>query len=103
MSGGAGFAGAGAGTSERTSGGAILGSLPAGERVGIAFSGGLDTCCAIAWMRENGAVPYAFIADLGQPDEPDLAAVRERALRYGAEEAFVVDCRDALAREGIAA
>jgi argininosuccinate synthase len=88
---------------ERTSGGAILGSLPVGERVGIAFSGGLDTCCAIAWMRENGAVPYAFIADLGQPDEPDLAAVRERALRYGAEEAFVVDCRDALGREGIAA
>ena len=86
-----------------TSGGAILGSLPVGERVGIAFSGGLDTCCAIAWMRENGAVPYAFIADLGQPDEPDLAAVRERALRYGAEEAYVVDCRDALAREGLAA
>ena len=88
---------------EQTTGGAILGSLPVGERVGIAFSGGLDTCCAIAWMRENGAVPYAFIADLGQPDEPDLAAVRERALRYGAEEAFVVDCRDALAREGLAA
>jgi argininosuccinate synthase len=88
---------------EETSGGAILGSLPVGERVGIAFSGGLDTCCAIAWMRENGAVPYAFIADLGQPDEPDLAAVRDRALRYGAEEAFVVDCRDALVREGIAA
>jgi argininosuccinate synthase len=88
---------------ERTSGGAILGSLPVGERVGIAFSGGLDTCCAIAWMRENGAVPYAFIADLGQPDEPDLAAVRERALRYGAEEAYIVDCKDALAREGLAA
>jgi argininosuccinate synthase len=88
---------------ERTSGGAILGSLPVGERVGIAFSGGLDTCCAIAWMRENGAIPYAFIADLGQPDEPDLVAVRERALRYGAEEAYVVDCRDALAREGLAA
>ena len=88
---------------ERASGGAILGSLPAGENVGIAFSGGLDTCCAIAWMRENGAVPYAFIADLGQPDEPDLVAVRERALRYGAEEAYVVDCRDALAREGLAA
>ncbi len=88
---------------EHTSGGAILGSLPVGERVGIAFSGGLDTCCAIAWMREHGAVPFAFIADLGQPDEPDLDAVRERALRYGAEEAYVVDCRDALAREGIAA
>src|SRR5581483_151306 len=84
-------------------GGAILGSLPVGERVGIAFSGGLDTCCALGWMRENGAIPYAFTADLGQPDEPDLAAVRERALRSGAEEAFVVDCRDALAREGLAA
>jgi argininosuccinate synthase len=88
---------------EQTSGGAILGSLPVGERVGIAFSGGLDTCCALAWMRENGAIPYAFTADLGQPDEPDLAAVRERALRHGAEEAFVVDCRDALAREGLGA
>ncbi|HLX32124.1 MAG TPA: argininosuccinate synthase [Gaiellaceae bacterium] len=88
---------------ERTSGGAILASLPVGERVGIAFSGGLDTCCALAWMRENGAIPYAVTAELGQPDEPDLAAVRERALRYGAEEAFVVDCRDALAREGLAA
>src|SRR5581483_11118995 len=88
---------------ERTTGGAILGSLPVGERVGIAFSGGLDTCCALGWMRENGAIPYAFTADLGQPDEPDLAAVRERALRSGAEEAFVVDCRDALAREGLAA
>jgi argininosuccinate synthase len=87
----------------RASGGTILASLPVGEAVGIAFSGGLDTCCALAWMRENGAVPYAFTADLGQPDEPDLEAVRERALRYGAEEAFVIDCRDALAREGIAA
>jgi argininosuccinate synthase len=88
---------------ERASGGAILSSLPVGERVGIAFSGGLDTCCALAWMRENGAVPYAFVADLGQPDEPNLEAVRERALRHGAEEVFVVDCRDTLAREGIAA
>src|SRR5689334_21845975 len=83
--------------------GVILGALPVGERVGIAFSGGLDTCCALAWMRENGAVPYAFIADLGQPDEPDLDAIAARALRYGAEDAFVVDCRDALAREGIVA
>ena len=45
-------------------GGAILSSLPVGERVGIAFSGGLDTCCALAWMREKGAIPYAFTADL---------------------------------------
>ncbi len=81
----------------------ILASLPIGENVGIAFSGGLDTCCALAWMRENGAVPYAFTADLGQPDEPDVASVPERALRYGAEDAVLVDCRDALAREGIAA
>ncbi len=81
----------------------ILESLPAGERVGIAFSGGLDTSCAIAWMRENGAVPYGFTADLGQPDEADVGTVPERARLYGAEDAFVVDCRDALAHEGIAA
>jgi argininosuccinate synthase len=88
---------------EQTRGGAILASLPIGEPVGIAFSGGLDTCCALAWMRENGALPYAFTADLGQYDEPDVADVPERALRYGAEEAFLVDCKDALAREGLAA
>jgi argininosuccinate synthase len=81
----------------------ILASLPAGERVGFAFSGGLDTCCALAWMRERGAVPYAFTADLGQYDEPDISAVPEKARQYGAEEAFLVDCRDALAREGIVA
>ena len=81
----------------------ILGSLPVGERVGIAFSGGLDTCCAVAWMREHGAIPYAFTADLGQPDEPDVAGVPDRAKLYGAEDAVVVDCRDALAREGLAA
>jgi argininosuccinate synthase len=83
--------------------GVILGSLPVGERVGIAFSGGLDTCCAVAWMRERGAIPYAFTADLGQPDEPDVAGVPGRAKLYGAEDAVVVDCRDALAREGLAA
>src|SRR5204862_6217869 len=81
----------------------ILASLPVGEKVGLTFSGGLDTCCALAGIRENGALPYAFIADLGQPDEPDLDAIAERALRYGAEDAFVVDCKDALAREGIVA
>jgi len=81
----------------------ILGSLPFGERVGIAFSGGLDTCCALAWMRERGAIPYAFTADLGQYDEPDIAAVPERALQYGAEDAVLVDCREPLAREGLAA
>jgi argininosuccinate synthase len=83
--------------------GVILGSLPVGERVGIAFSGGLDTCCAVAWMREHGAIPYAFTADLGQPDEPDVGGIPDRARLYGAEEAVVVDCRDALAREGLAA
>jgi argininosuccinate synthase len=81
----------------------ILGSLPVGERVGIAFSGGLDTSCALAWMRENGAVPYAFTADLGQHDEPDIDAVPAKAKTYGAEDAVLVDCKDALAREGLAA
>jgi len=86
-----------------SSGGAILGSLPVGERVGIAFSGGLDTCCAIAWMRERGAIPYAFTADLGQYDEPDIDAVPARALRYGAEDAVLVDGKDVLVREALAA
>src|SRR4051794_21184502 len=81
----------------------ILSELPTGERVGIAFSGGLDTCCALAWMRENGAIPYAFTADLGQYDEPDIDAVPERAKRYGAEDAVLVDCKEALVREGFAA
>jgi argininosuccinate synthase len=81
----------------------ILDSLPVGERVGIAFSGGLDTCCALAWMREKGAIPYAFTADLGQYDETDVSSIPDRARRYGAEEAFLVDCKDALAREGLAA
>ena len=78
----------------------ILAELPVGERVGIAFSGGLDTCCALAWMRERGAVPYAFTADLGQYDEPDVEALPERARRYGAEEAVLVDCRETLAHPG---
>src|SRR5689334_7712668 len=83
--------------------GVILDALPVGERVGIAFSGGLDTSCAIAWMRENGAVPYAFTADLGQPDEPDVDAVPAKARLYGAEDAVLVDCKERLAREGLAA
>jgi len=90
-------------TPATSSGGAILGSLPVGERVGIAFSGGLDTCCAIAWMRERGAIPYAFTADLGQYDEPDIEAVPARALHYGAEDAVLVDCKDVLVREAFAA
>ena len=78
-------------------------SLPQGERVGIAFSGGLDTSAAVAWMRERGAVPYAYTANLGQYDDPDLDGVPERALQYGAEAARIVDCRDELVREGLMA
>jgi argininosuccinate synthase len=81
----------------------ILGSLPVGERVGIAFSGGLDTSCAIAWMREHGAIPYAFTADLGQPDEPNVDAIPDEAKLFGAEDAILVDCKDALARAGLEA
>src|SRR6202050_495707 len=81
----------------------VLSSLPVGERVGIAFSGGLDTSIAVAWMREKGAVPCAYTADLGQYDEPDIAAVPDRAVAYGAEIARVVGCRAALVEEGLAA
>ncbi len=81
----------------------VLSSLPVGERVGIAFSGGLDTSVAVAWMRHHGSVPYAYTADLGQYDEPDIDAVPAKAAAYGAEEAVLVDCKDALAREGLAA
>jgi argininosuccinate synthase len=81
----------------------VLMSLPVGERVGLAFSGGLDTSAAVAWMRERGAIPYAYTADLGQYDEPDLSGVPDRAKTYGAEEARLVDCRDELVREGLMA
>jgi len=81
----------------------ILQSLPAGEKVGIAFSGGLDTSAALAWMREKGAVPYAYTANLGQPDEPDYEAIPRKARQYGAEKAVLVDCRAQLVAEGIAA
>ena len=81
----------------------ILQTLPAGQKVGIAFSGGLDTSVALAWMRENGAIPYAFTADLGQYDEPDIDAVPAKAMEFGAEDAVLVDCKDTLAREGLAA
>jgi argininosuccinate synthase len=83
--------------------GHILQSLPAGERVGIAFSGGLDTSAALHWMRAKGAVPYAYTANLGQPDEPDYDEIPRRALQYGAEQARLVDCRRQLVSEGIAA
>ena len=78
-------------------------SLPVGERVGIAFSGGLDTSAAVAWMREKGAIPYTYTADLGQPDEPDLDDVLRRASVYGAEAARLVDCREDLVKEGLVA
>jgi argininosuccinate synthase len=81
----------------------VLSELPVGQRVGIAFSGGLDTSCAVAWMRERGAVPYSYTADIGQYDEPDLSAVPDRAVAYGAEAARLVDCREVLVEEGLAA
>jgi argininosuccinate synthase len=81
----------------------VLTSLPVGERVGIAFSGGLDTSAAVAWMREKGAVPYCYTADLGQYDEDDLAGVPDRAKEYGAAEARLVDCRTELVHEGLVA
>jgi argininosuccinate synthase len=81
----------------------ILGKLPKGEKVGIAFSGGLDTSAAVHWMRAKGAIPYAYTANLGQPDEPDYAEIPRRALAYGAEKARLVECRPQLVAEGIAA
>jgi argininosuccinate synthase len=81
----------------------VLTSLPVGERVGIAFSGGLDTSAAVAWMREKGAVPYCYIADLGQQDESDLPGVPDRAKEYGAEHARLIDCRAELVHEGLVA
>ncbi len=82
---------------------AILGTLPRGEKVGIAFSGGLDTSAAVHWMRAKGAIPYAYTANLGQPDEPDYAEIPRKALAYGAEKARLVECRPQLVAEGIAA
>ena len=81
----------------------VLASLPVGERVGIAFSGGLDTSVAVAWMRAKGAIPYTYTADLGQYDEPDIDSVPGRAQQYGAELSRLVDCKVALVEEGLAA
>ena len=81
----------------------VLSSLPVGDRVGIAFSGGLDTSCAVAWMRHNGAVPYTYTADIGQYDEPDIDSVAGRAMEYGAEAARFVDAKAALVEEGLVA
>jgi argininosuccinate synthase len=81
----------------------ILESLPVGQKVGIAFSGGLDTSAALHWMKQKGALPYAYTANLGQPDETDYDAIPLKALEYGAEKARLIDCRGPLVREGIAA
>lgn len=81
----------------------ILADLPVGKRVGLAFSGGLDTSVAVAWMRERGAVPYAYTAHLAQPDESEIDSIPSRALSYGAEKARLVDCRADLVREGLIA
>ncbi len=81
----------------------ILQSLPIGEKVGIAFSGGLDTSAALLWMRRKGAIPCAYTANLGQPDEPDYDEIPRKALLYGAETARLIDCRQQLVAEGISA
>ncbi len=81
----------------------ILESLPTNQKVGIAFSGGLDTSAALHWMKGKGAIPYAYTANLGQPDESDYEAIPRKALEYGAEKARLIDCRQQLVREGIAA
>jgi argininosuccinate synthase len=81
----------------------ILQQLPSGQKVGIAFSGGLDTSAALLWMRKKGAIPFAYTANLGQPDEPDYDDIPRKALQYGAEKARLVDCRAQLVAEGISA
>ena len=81
----------------------ILQNLPVGQKVGIAFSGGLDTSAALLWMKQKGAEPYAYTANLGQPDESDYDAIPQKALAYGAKVARLIDCRRQLAQEGIAA
>ncbi|MBP9947677.1 MAG: argininosuccinate synthase, partial [Vicinamibacteria bacterium] len=81
----------------------ILQKLPAGQKVGIAFSGGLDTSAALHWMRAKGAIPFAYTANLGQPDETDYDAIPRKAMLYGAEKARLIDCRAQMVAEGIAA
>ena len=81
----------------------ILQRVPVGERVGIAFSGGLDTSAALHWMRSKGAIPFAYTANLGQPDEPDYDEIPRKARQYGAEKARLIDCRAQLVTEGLAA
>jgi argininosuccinate synthase len=81
----------------------ILQNLPVGEKVGIAFSGGLDTSAALHWMKQKGARPYAYTAHLGQPDESNYDDIPSKAMEYGAEKARLIDCRPQLASEGLAA
>jgi len=81
----------------------ILQNLPSGQKVGIAFSGGLDTSAALLWMQKKGAIPYAYTANLGQPDEPDYDEIPRKAMAYGAKLARLIDCRPQLVSEGIAA
>jgi argininosuccinate synthase len=81
----------------------VLASLPIGQKVGIAFSGGLDTSVAVAWMQEKGAIPYAYTAHLGQYDDDDIESIPQRATEYGAAAGRLVDCRDSLAEEGLVA
>jgi len=81
----------------------ILQSVPVNQKVGIAFSGGLDTSAALHWMRAHGAIPYAYTANLGQPDESDYSEIPRRALQYGAEKARLIDCRQQLVSEGLVA
>lgn len=81
----------------------IMQSIPVGQKVGIAFSGGLDTSAALLWMQQKGALPYAYTANLGQPDEDDYNAIPKKAEQYGAIKARLIDCRSQLAHEGIAA
>jgi argininosuccinate synthase len=83
--------------------GNILESVPVGQKVGIAFSGGLDTSAALHWMRSKGAIPYSYTANLGQPDEPNYDEIPRRAMQYGAEKARLIDCRSLLVAEGLAA
>jgi argininosuccinate synthase len=81
----------------------ILENLPVGQKVGIAFSGGLDTSAALHWMKQKGALPYAYTANLGQPDESDYDLIPQKAMEYGAVKARLIDCRAQLVREGLAA
>ncbi len=81
----------------------ILQNIPVNQKVGIAFSGGLDTSAALLWMKQKGALPYAYTANLGQPDEADYDEIPKKALGYGAIKARLVDCRPQLAAEGLAA